>query len=186
MLTQKPLDDAKKEFDKTIGHLKDEYSKLQIGRASSALIEDVTVDAYGTKQPLKSVASISIPDPKSIVAQPWDKGNLSNIESAILNSGLNLTPINDGNVIRINIPPLTEERRSELKKLVGKLAEDARISVRNTRQEAHEALKKLENDKEISEDELHRANKLLQEAVDEANDKIEEIANSKEEDIMTV
>lgn len=186
MPTKQYLESAKNDFEKTIQHLKDEYSKLQIGRANASLVEDLMVEAYGTKQPLKAVASISIPDPKSIVLQPWDKGNLSNIETAVLESGLNLTPVNDGNVVRINIPQLTEERREELKKLVSKLAEDARISVRNTRQEAHEAFKKLENDKEIGEDEFHRANKLLQEAVDEANEKIEEIANSKEKDIMTV
>lgn len=180
------LNTAKEEFAKTIDHLKIEYGKLQIGRASSALIEDVKVDAYGTQQPLKACASISVPDPKTIQIQPWDKGILSQIESAIQNAGLNLNPVNDGSFVRINIPPLTEERRTELSKHVHKLAEDARISIRTARQAAHEAFKKLEQDKEISEDDLHHANKQLQDEVDKANKEIEEAAKAKESDIMKV
>lgn len=186
MPTTPYLNTAKAEFAKTIEHLKVEYSKLQIGRASSALIEDVKVDAYGTQQPLKACASISVPDPKTIQIQPWDKGILNQIDVAIQNAGLNLNPVNDGNFIRINIPPLTEERRTDLTKHVHKLAEDARISVRTARQTAHEAFKKLEQDKEISEDDMHHANKQLQDEVDKANKEIEEIAKVKEKDIMTV
>lgn len=180
------LNTAKDEFAKSIDHLKAEYAKLQIGRASSALIEDVKVEAYGTQQPLKGCASISVPDPKTIQIQPWDKGILNQIEAAIQNAGLNLNPVNDGNFVRINIPPLTEERRAELSKHVHKLAEDARISVRTARQTAHETFKKLEQDKEISEDDMHHANKQLQDEVDKANKEIEELAKAKESDIMTV
>lgn len=186
MPTQPYLDTAKKDFEKAVDHLKNEFTKLQIGRANATLVEDVKVEAYGTTQPLKAIASISIPDPKTIQIQPWDKSNLNQIESAILTSGLNLTPINDGNVVRINIPPLTEDRRSELTKLVHQLAEEARISIRNARQTAHEAFKKLETDKEISEDDFHRANKVLQDIVDKTNEQIEELAKVKEKDIMTV
>lgn len=186
MPTQPHLDAAKLEFQKAKDHLKVEYSKLQVGRASSALIEDVKVDAYGTQQPLKSCASISVPDPKTLQIQPWDKGILNQIYVAIQNAGLNLNPVNDGNFVRINIPPLTEERRTELTKHVHKLAEDARISIRNARQAAHEAFKKLEADKAISEDDFHRSNKLLQDEVDKANKEVEEIADAKEKDIMTV
>lgn len=186
MPTQPFLDTAKTEFAKAAEHLKAEYGKLQIGRASSVLIEDVKVVAYGTTQPLKGLASVSVPDPKTIQIQPWDKGVLNQIEQAILTSGLNLTPINDGNFVRINIPPLTEERRSDLTKHVHKLAEDARISVRNARQIAHEAFKKLETDKKISEDDFHHSNKLLQDEVDTVNKDIEELAKVKENDIMTV
>jgi ribosome recycling factor len=186
MPTKPYLEEAKKEFAKAIDHLKSEYAKLQLGRATSSLVEDVKVEAYGTTQPLKALANISIPDPKTIQIQPWDKGVLNQIEVGIQNAGLNLNPVNDGNFIRINIPPLTEERRSELTKHVHKLAEDARISVRNARQTAHEAFKKLEADKEISEDDMHNANKMLQDEVDKANKEIEELAKQKEEDIMTV
>jgi ribosome recycling factor len=186
MPTQPYLDTAKKDFVKAVEFLQAEFAKLQIGRASAALIEDVKVTAYGTEQPIKAVASISIPDPRTVQIQPWDKGVLNQIDAAIQKSGLNLTPVNDGNFIRINIPPLTEDRRSELTKLVHKYAEDARISVRNYRQTAHEAFKKLETDKEISEDDFHHANKLLQDEVDKANKQIEELAKAKEEDIMTV
>lgn len=180
------LNTAKDEFAKAIEYLKAEYAKLQLGRASSALIEDVKVEAYGTEQPLKALANISIPDPRTIQIQPWDKGVLNQIDVAIQSAGLNLTPVNDGNFIRINIPPLTEERRAELTKLVHKLAEDCRISIRNARQTAHEAFKKLETDKEISEDDMHHSNKLLQDEVDKANKEIEELAKIKEQDIMTV
>jgi ribosome recycling factor len=186
MPTQQNINAAKSEFTKATEHLKAEFAKLQIGRANSALVEDVKVETYGTTQPIKAVASISCPDPRTIQIQPWDKGNLNQIEAGILNSGLNLTPVNDGNFIRINIPPLTEERRSELTKLVNKLAEDARISIRHGRQAAHEAFKKQESDKEISEDDMHHANKLLQDEVDKANKEIEELAKAKEQDIMTV
>ncbi len=186
MLTKPYLEEAKNEFAKAIDHLKAEYTKLQLGRATSSLVEDVKVEAYGTTQPLKALANISIPDPKTIQIQPWDKGVLNQIEVGIQNAGLNLNPVNDGNFIRINIPPLTEERRSELTKHVHKLAEDARISIRNARQTAHEAFKKLEADKEISEDEMHNANKMLQDEVDKANNEIEELAKQKEQDIMTV
>jgi len=186
MPTKPYLEAAKQEFTKAIEHLQHEYSKLQIGRASAALIEEVKVTAYGTDQPLKAVASISVPDPKTLQIQPWDKGVLNQIEVAIQQAGLNLMPVNDGVVIRINIPPLTEERRAELAKVVHKLAEDARISVRTARQTAHESFKKLENDKEISEDDFHLANKQLQEAVDNVNKEIEELAKSKEQDIMTI
>ncbi|MFC1599977.1 ribosome recycling factor [Patescibacteria group bacterium] len=186
MPTTPHFNTAKDEFAKAIEHLKVEYGKLQIGRASSALIEDVKVDAYGTQQPLKACASISVPDPKTIQIQPWDKGILNQIEAAIQNAGLNLNPVNDGNFVRINIPPLTEERRTDLTKHVHKLAEDARISVRNARQVAHEAYKKLEGDKAISEDDMHHANKQLQDEVDKTNKDIEELAKAKETDIMTV
>jgi len=186
MPTKPYLETAKQEFDKAKERLHHEYTKLQIGRANAALIEEVKVTAYGTDQPLKSVASVSVPDPRTLQIQPWDKGILNQIEVAIQQAGLNLNPVNDGVVVRIIIPPLTEERRAELAKVVYKLAEDARISVRNARQVAHEAFKKLENDKAISEDDFHLANKHLQEAVGSINEELEDVAKKKEQDIMTV
>ena len=186
MSTQPVIDAVKAEFKKTVDHLKESFSKLQIGRASTTLIEDVKVEAYGTLQPLKAVASVSCPDAKTIQIQPWDKSNLSHIENAIKLSGLNLNPINDGQYVRISIPALTEERRAELTKIVHKMAEEARIAVRASRQTAHEAFKKLESDKKISEDENHGADKKLQDEVDKANKELEDIAKAKEHDIMTI
>ncbi|MBN1494517.1 ribosome recycling factor [Candidatus Peregrinibacteria bacterium] len=186
MSTQPYLEAAKNEFKKTCDHLKGDYAKLQIGRASATLIEDVKVEAYGTLQPLKAVASISCPDSKTIQIQPWDKANLSHIETAIKISGLNFNPINDGTYVRINIPALTEERRAELTKLVNKMAEDARIAIRNARQTAHEAFKKLEADKKISEDDNRLADKNLQSEVDKFNKEIEDLAKAKESDIMKI
>ena len=186
MATQPVLDTAKAEFKKTTDHLRGDYSKLQIGRASPTLIEDVKVEAYGTIQPLKAVATVSCPDAKTIQIQPWDKSNLSHIETAIKISGLNLNPVNDGIYIRISIPALTEERRTELTKLVHKMAEDARISVRNARQDAHDSFKKLESEKKISEDENRLADKNLQAEVDKANKEIEDLSKAKEADIMKI
>lgn len=186
MPTQQYYQAAKAEFLKASDHLQVEYSKFQIGRANSGLIEDLKVESYGVQQPLKAVASISCPDPRTIQIQPWDRGNLKAIETAIQISGLNLAPINDGTCVRINIPPLTEDRRKDLTKLVHKLAEDARISIRNARQTAHDGFKKSNNDKEISEDEMHVANKKLQDEVDNVNKEIEALAKAKDQDIMTV
>jgi ribosome recycling factor len=186
MSTQPVLDTAKAEFKKTTDHLRGDYAKLQIGRASPTLIEDVKVEAYGTLQPLKAVATVSCPDAKTIQIQPWDKSNLSHIETAIKISGLNLNPINDGIYIRISIPALTEERRLELTKLVHKMAEDARISVRSARQAAHDSFKTLESDKKITEDENRLADKNLQAEVDKANKEIEDLSKMKEDDIMKI
>lgn len=169
-----------------LDHLHQEYSKIQTGRANAALVENVMVESYGTKMPLKSMASVSIPEPKQIAIQPWDRGQLQSIEKAILEADLGLTPQNDGTFIRLNLPPMTEERRKELVKLVNQYAEEARISVRNSRHEAINSLKALEKDKEISEDDLHIKEKEVQEKVDDFNQKIEEAAKRKEEDVMTV
>jgi len=186
MPTQPYLDTAKNEFRKTVDHLKNEFSRLQIGRATSALVEDIKVEAYEILQPLKAVASISCPDAKTIQIQPWDRANLSHIETAIRISGLNLNPVNDGTYVRINIPALTEERRAELTKVVHKMAEEARISVRTTRQDAHEAFKKLEADKKIGEDDSHLAGKKLQDEVDKINKEIEDLAKAKEDEVMKI
>lgn len=174
------------EFDKAIVHMKDEFSRLQIGRASAALVENIPVDVYGQSQPLKAIASISIPDPMSLVIQPWDKSNLAAIEKGIVGIGVGLNPINDGNFVRINIPPLTEERRADLAKRVKHLAEEAKIAVRNARQDAHNTFKKLKADNELTEDDLRDADKSLQGKVDSANEKIDEMTKLKESDIMKI
>lgn len=173
-------------FDKAVTHLKEEFSRLQVGRASASLVDNVMVDSYGSQQPLKAIANISVPEPRCLMIQPWDKSMLGPIDKAILAAGLGLNPTNDGNVVRINIPALTEERRSDLAKHVKKLGEDAKISVRNARQDAHNAFKKLKGDNEITEDDLHTADKRLQDKVDAVNKAVDEAVAAKEKDIMTV
>ena len=177
---------AASEFSKAIDHLKEEFARLQVGRANSSLVENVPVEVYGVTQPVKAVANVSIPDARTIQIQPWDRGCLADIEKAIVGIGTGLNPVNDGTCVRINIPPLTEDRRTELTKHVRKLSEDARISVRNSRQDAHNAFKHLKNESEITEDDLHSSEKKLQVKVDEANAKIDEATSAKEKDVMTV
>lgn len=174
------------EFQKVENHLQEEYSRLQVGRANPSLVEGVMVEVYGSMQPLKAVAGISIPDARTIQIQPWDRGSLAPIEKAILASNLGLNPVNDGIVVRINIPQLTEERRKDLVKVVHKLAEEARISIRNYRQDAHSEFKKLRADSAITEDDQKLGEKLLQEKVDKANENIEHAAKAKEQDVMTI
>lgn len=177
---------AMQQFQKALDHMHEEFAKLQTGRASAALVENIDVENYGTKLPLKALANIAIPDAKTIAIMPWDKGGMTNIEKAIQDSGLGLNPRNDGTVIRITLPPLTEERRQSLTKIVHELAEKARIAVRQERHHAIDQLKQKEKAKELSEDQRLGLEKKLQEKVDELNKKIEEDAKHKEKDIMTV
>lgn len=186
MLTDPVIASTTQEFEKVLNHLKEEYSRLQVGRANAALVEHVMVEAYGTTQPLKNVASISVPDAKTIQIQPWDRSIMSAVEKAIQVSDLGLNPVNRGTAILLNIPPLTEERRRDLVKVVNTLAENTRISVRNIRQIAHTKFKDMKQEKQISEDEEIGAQKQLQTKVDAVNSKIAEMAKAKEEGVMTV
>lgn len=174
------------DFEKAIVHLKEEFSRLQIGRANPALIENIPVLMYGVSQPVKALASISTPDPRTLVIQPWDKNALAPIEKGIVGVGLGLNPINDGVIVRISIPSLTEERRAELCKHVRKLSEEAKIAVRNFRQDVINKFKQMKADSEITEDDLHGGEKKLQTKVDDANSKIDVTAKAKEQDVMTV
>jgi len=185
-MPQQTLDELNKKCQFALDHLYQGFAKIQTGRANTALVEDVMVDSYGAKMPLRAVASISIPEPKQIAIQPYSRDQLTNIEKAILEADLGLNPQNDGNFIRLNLPPLTEERRRDLVKVVHKTAEEARISVRNARHDAIRRLKELEKDKEISEDDLRGEEKNVQEKVDAFNEKIEAAAKKKEQDVMTV
>lgn len=173
-------------MDNAMKFLHEEYGKLQTGRANAALVEGVEVEVFGSSMPLKGLASISIPESNQIAIQPWNRDHLPNIEKAITLANLGLNPSNDGQVIRLIIPPLTEERRRDLVKLVHKYAEDARVSIRNARHEAMKKLETMEKEKEISEDELKGKEKSLQNEVDAYNAKVEEAAKNKEKDIMTV
>lgn len=180
------LQQAKDDFNKTLEHLKGEFSRLQIGRAQAALVESISVEAYGSWQPIKALASISIPDARTIQIQPWDKTVVSNIEKAIQTSELNINPINDGGVLRLVVPALTEERRKELSKLVHKMAEETKISVRNIRHAVYNKFKDMEKNKEITEDQLRHYEKDVQAKVDEINQAIEQLAQKKETDIMSL
>ena len=167
--------------ESVIQFLLNEYSKLQTGRANAALIENVDVEAYGQRQPLKSLAGISVTDARSIAVQPWDRSVLANVEKALQAANVGANPVNDGVLIRLNFQPMTEERRLQLAKVVHQLAEEARISIRKHRQEAHDAIKP-EKDEDVRETLLEQ----LQKDVDEFNGKIAETAKKKEQEIMTV
>lgn len=184
------MDDIIKTLDqdlqKALDYLHKEFSTLQIGRASSGLVETIDIEAYGATQPLKNMANISCPDSKTIQIQAWDKSVMGAIEKGIRNSGLGLNPINDGVYIRVNVPPLTEERRRDLVKIVHKEGEESKVVVRQARHNAINKIKILEKDKLISEDELKQEEKKIQEKVDNTNKKIEEAVKHKEKEVMSV
>ncbi len=165
----------------TLDHLHVEFSKLQTGRANASLVENISLEAYGQRMELKSVASISVSDARSIVIQPWDKSVLANVEKAIQLANIGVNPVNDGIVIRLNFPPMTEERRLQVKKIVGQLSEQAKIRIRQDRQGANDALKEV-----ADEDEKERGQKELQKIVDDANKSVEDSAKQKEQEIMTI
>ena len=171
---------------KTLEHLNHELATIRTGRASTALLDTIKVDYFGTMTPLKHVASISVPDPKSIAIQPFQPNMLVNIEKALQASDLGLTPNSDGHVIRLSIPKLTEERRKEILKIVKNHGEETKIAIRNIRRDAIEKLRVAQKAGEITEDDLHRSEKETQEITDEYTSKIDEIIENKEEEIMTV
>ena len=178
------LSDLRLKMTKTMEALEKEFKRLRTGRASTALLDGIKVDCYETQMPLDQVASISVPESRLITIQPWDQSIIENIEKGILKSELGLTPANDGKIIRISIPPLTEERRKELAKYAKKLAEECKISLRNFRREANEQFKALKTDKEISEDEFHKSQAEVQTITDEYVENIDEITTQKEKEIM--
>lgn len=180
------IDKKRPELEKSIEHFKDELAQLRTGRASVAMVEGLTVDYYGAKSPLKQVASITVPEPRTIMISPWDKDNLVNIEKAIRESQLNFNPNNDGQVIRINIPVLTEERRKDLVKVLNQKAEDAKISIRKQREDVWDEIQKAEKEGLMGEDDKFVGKDKLQEVVDEFNKKVEEIRAEKEAEILTV
>ncbi len=178
------LAELRDKMNKSINVLKRELSKIRTGRASTALLEDIMIECYDTEMPLKQVASISVPESRLILIQPWDKSIIGNIEKGILKSELGLTPVNDGKIIRVPIPPLTEERRKELVKLVKKVGEEIKVAIRNNRREANDMFKELKNEKEISEDDYRRALNEVQKITDEFIEKVNKLVNEKEKEIM--
>ena len=180
------ISDFKGDFDKAIEFFKDDISGLRTGRASSAIVEDIMVEAYGTHQTLKSLASINIPDAKTVNIDPWDKSVLSAVEKAIRDSGLGLNPVNTGSQIRLAMPELTSERRQELIKILHQKEEGARIAIRKIREDVKEMVKSAEGDGEVTEDEKYRLEEDLDRVVKEYNDKVKEIVVKKEAEINTI
>ncbi|MBN1958053.1 MAG: ribosome recycling factor [Desulfuromonadales bacterium] len=180
------LSEAKKAMEKAVKALKKEMSKVRTGRASTSLLDDVTVEYYGVSTPLSQVATLSTPEARLITVQPWEKNLIPDIEKAIFKADLGLTPSSDGQLIRLPVPALTEERRRDMVKIIKRMAEDAKISVRNARRDANENLKMLEKEKEITEDDLKRSEKDVQQLTDEFVSTIDNVVQNKEQEVMEI
>ncbi len=173
-------------MDKTIDALRKEFQKIRTGRATTALLDDVKVDYYGNPSPLSQVATLAVPEARTITIQPWEAKQIPAIEKAIMNANLGLTPANDGKLIRLNLPPLTEERRKDIVKQLKKMGEETKVALRNNRRDAIDNLKKLEKEKKISEDDLKRAEKEVQEHTDKHVAKVDEVVAHKEKEVLEV
>ncbi|HYD47252.1 MAG TPA: ribosome recycling factor [Terriglobales bacterium] len=185
-MTEQVMEDLHRELEKVIVALRRELSHTRTGRASTALLEGITVDYYGTRSPLNQLAGLSAPEPRLLVIQPYDKSVLSTIEKAILQSDLGLVPMNDGKILRVPIPELTEERRRDLVKHIRKIGEDYKVSVRNHRREAIDLLKELEKEKEITEDDLRKLQEKVQAETDKHIELVDAALKKKEQEIMEV
>ncbi len=180
------LSDFKKDFTNVIDFLKNDITQLRTGRATTALVEDISVEAYGTRQPLKAVGTIMVADAKTVTVEPWDKSLLSAIEKGIRDSSLGINPVNDGRLIRLTLPELTSERRNELVKVLHQKLENARISVRKVREEVREMISAEEKDKSITEDDKFSLQEELDKMVKGYNDEIGKVGESKEKEILSV
>jgi len=180
------IKDVEERMLKSIRNLEKEFSAIRTGRANPALFNGLRVSVYGSEMPLNQVATISCPEPRLVVIQPWDRTNLSEIEKAILKSDLSVNPNNDGNLIRIQIPELTEERRKEYVKLARQKAEDCRVAVRNVRRDGNDMIKELEKDKDISEDDSKNAVARIQKLTDKFIDEVQTFTNNKEKEILSI
>ena len=180
------LREAQTHMDKAMEALRREFNTVRTGKASPALLDMVRVDAYGSKMPLNQVASVSSPESRMLIVQPWDKGLMKEIERAIRDAELGLNPSNDGNVIRVPIPALNEERRREMVKTLHKLAEEGRVAVRHARQEANKDIKRRQSEHEISDDDAHREMERVQKLTDEHIAKIDSLLKTKEQEVMEV
>lgn len=177
------MTEMKKHMDKAVEHLRTELSKLRVGRASATMVDGVRVEVYGSQMSLKEVAALATPDPKTITIQPWDRSLFGEIEKAILAANLGLTPMNDGKIIRINMPPITEDRRKDFVKQISKEGEAAKVSVRNIRRDAMDALKK---DKALTEDDQRRTQEEIQKLTDQFIQEIDKSVESKTKEVMTI
>jgi ribosome recycling factor len=185
-MIRKTLDSAKKRMEKCIGDMQQDLASIRTGRASIGILDHIQANYYGTPTPLNQMASLSTPDPTLIVIQPWDPSTIPNIEKAILGSDLGLTPTNDGKVVRLPIPPLTEERRKQLAKSVGHIAEQHRVAVRQVRHDANDQLKQSLKAKEISEDDEKDGLKKVQDLTNEFIAKVDALLKKKEAEILEI
>lgn len=178
--------EAQNHMENALEAMRREFSAVRTGKASPALLDTVRVDAYGSKMPINQVATVSVPEPRMMIVQPWDKGLLSAIEKAIMASELGLNPASDGNILRVPVPALNEERRREMVKLLHRLAEEGRVAVRHARQEANKEIKRAEAAHEIGEDDARRQMDEIQKLTDEYTAKIDSLLKSKEQEVMEV
>jgi len=184
-MKEKIFEDAKRKMNKVLEVMAQDLARIRTGRASVALLEGIKVEAYNASMPLPQVASLAAPEPRLLTVQPWDATLLGDIEKAILKSDLGLTPTNDGKIIRLPIPALTTERRKELVKVVKKMGEESKVALRNVRRDANERFKDLKKDKQISEDDAHRAQDEVQKITDDFIKKVDAQAAEKEKEIMS-
>jgi len=185
-MDEKVVKEVEAKMEKTLLSFKADLNKVRTGRASLALFDDIRIDYYGTPTPLNQMATLAVPEPRLITIQPWDTSVIGEIEKAILKSELGVTPASDGKIIRITIPRLTEERRKELVKVVKKMSEGSKVSVRNIRREANDELKVLEKDKKISQDQLHQWMEKVQVSTDKYIKKVDEVLAAKEKEILEI
>ncbi len=178
--------DAQDRMQKTLENLEQEYRRLRTGRASVSLVDGIRVEYYGTATPLSQLATLTVPEPRTIMIQPWDQSVIGDVEKAILKSELGLNPHNDGKIIRISIPPLTQERRKELVKVIKKKAEETKVAMRNVRRDANEMLKDLRKEKTISEDEQFKGQDETQKITDEFIKKVDGVYAAKEKEILEI
>jgi ribosome recycling factor len=178
--------ETKSRMEQTLKALEKQLASIRTGKASVSILDTVKVNAYGSEMPLNQVATLGAPEPSMLLVQPWDMSIISEIEKGILKADLGLNPMNDGKLIRIPIPPLSEERRKELAKKIGQLAEDGKTSIRNIRRDSNDLIKQMQKDKEISEDEEHSGLNEIQKITDDNIKKVDERAENKKKEIMTV
>ncbi len=178
--------DARDRMSKALENLENDYKRLRTGRASISLVDGIRADYYGTATPLNQLATITIPEPRTIMIQPWDTTVIGEVEKSILKSELGLTPMNDGKVIRISIPVLTADRRRELVKVVKKMAEETKVAVRNIRRDVNEMIKELKKEKEISEDDQFKAQEEIQKITDDFIKKVDTVYSVKEKEILEI
>ena len=180
------INDMKRDMSKSVESMRQSMMKVRTGRASIAILDGIMVDYYGTLTPLNQLATLAVPEPRLITIQPWDKGAMTPIEKAIMKSELGLTPNNDGKIIRVPVPPLNEERRRDLVKMIKKMAEDFRVEIRNHRRDANSMLKDLEKEKEINKDEMKSSQDRVQDLTDSYIRQIEDLLAAKEKEIMEI
>jgi ribosome recycling factor len=185
-MQDKIITDTERRMQKSVESVTHDLAGIRSGKATPGLLDSVRVEAYGQKMPLNQMASISVPDPKSLVVQPWDKSIIGDVVKAIQMAELGFNPQVEGNIVRIPVPPLSEERRRELAKLCKKIAEEGKVAIRNVRRDANDQLKKAEKDKQISEDQQHRSMDKIQELTDKFIKNVDELVEAKEKEIMSV